>query len=138
MVDGYEIALLDGLTGYLQQVGALTGVDVSYGEVPSTPDVCVGVTLYGASDDVRQALSEYRCQFMFRGVPDDSMSASNVASAVFQALQGLNGLTLGGGVRLVDCQRRSFIPLPSDDNRRPLRSDNYVVTVNTPPTAFRE
>ena len=136
--DGYEVSLLDGLAAYLQQVGALAGVDVTYGELPPDPDVCVGVTLYGSVDDVAQALSEYRCQFMFRGTPDDSLSAGNVATAVFQALQGLQGLSLGGGVRLVDSQRRSFIPLPADDNRRPLRSDNYVLTVNTPRNAFRE
>lgn len=135
-VDGVTVAILDGLTAYLQSVGALG--TYFYKEIPPEPDVAVGVTLYGSVDNPTEALSVYRCQFMFRGSEDDSLSADNAADALGSALNGARGIDLGGGVRLVVAQRRSFIPLPADEARRPLRSDNYALTVNTPPTAFRE
>lgn len=126
-----------GLAVYKPAGGyAATDVAVVFGELPTSPDTAVGITLYGSTDEVKENLSRYRVQLWTRGAANNSLGASSIASPIFDALQGREGFQLGS-VYVVQMFRTSLMPMGMDANKRYERSDNYVLDVNTPLTAGR-
>lgn len=113
-----------------------TDTAIVFGELPTAPDRAVALALYTSSDEVKENLSEFRLQCWFRGNPNNSLDAGNLASDVFDAVQGLEGLTFGAAF-VIQIQRVSFVPQGVDALKRYERSDNYLVQVNTPLTAGR-
>lgn len=141
-----ESDLLTGLAQYLHDNGAATyrpaggyaadETAVVFGELPTTPDRVVALSVYAAADEGQVPLSSLRVQCMFRGRPNDTLDAGAVAGPVFDLLQGLEHLQCGTAhVNL--SQRVSRVSLGADESKRQLRSDNYAMDVDMPATAGR-
>lgn len=123
-----------GLLDYVTAQGVT--VMLVAGDLPSTPDQVVGVTLYGSVDWVEVARADVRMQFMCRGAVNDSLSAADLADGLFGILHGLEDLWIGD-LHVALCSRLSVVPLGVDDNKRVLRADNYELLVDVPSTARR-
>lgn len=142
----WESDLLVGLAQYLASQGVGTyspaspvpagGTLIVFGEMPSSPDRCVALTLYASRDEPVANLSTVRVQFMLRGAPNNSLDVGDLATAVFAALQGVTHHDYGTA-HAVDCRRVSVVPLGMDGNKRMTRADNYEIPVNTPYTTGR-
>lgn len=141
-----ETDLLTGLAQYLHDNGAATyrptggyladETAVVFGELPTSPDRVVALTVYGAVDEGMVPLSQLRVQVMLRGSPNNSLDVGAVAGPVFDLLQGLEHLQCGTAhVNLA--QRVSRVPLGVDESKRSLRADNYAMDVDMPATAGR-
>jgi hypothetical protein len=144
-VSSWESDLLQGLASYLAQQGVgvynpagyqATDTAIVFGELPSTPNRCIGLTLYSAQDHPVQNLSTVRLQLMFRGAPNDSLDVGDLATTAFAALQGVTDRDYGAA-HLIQCGRVSAVPLGIDELKRSTRADNYQIDVNTPYTAGR-
>lgn len=136
----WESDLLTGIATHLdgQGVGvykpagyAATDTAIVFGELPTSPDRCIGLSLYSAQDHPVQNLSTVRLQLMMRGVPNNSLDVGDLATQAFSALQGITALDFGTA-HLIQCGRVSAVPLGMDDLKRSSRSDNYEIDVNTP------
>ena len=133
--------LLSGLATDLNTQGLATftggaGGNVFFKALPTSPDRAVSLTAYSSQDEVTEALSTIRVQFMFRGNPDDATDVDDLADAVFLWLQGLQGRDYGT-VHVTHATRVSAIQLGIDDSKRSERSDNYSLTCNLPQTSGR-
>jgi len=139
--------LLRGLAQYLndQGVGVVykpsggylsTDTAVFFKALPTTPNRCVAISVYGSSDEAKIALSRLRVQFWFRGDPDNSLDVDDLGDAVFQAMQGLEHQTFGTA-HVVQALRVSSVQLGIDGSKRSERTDNYALDVNVPTTAGR-
>jgi hypothetical protein len=141
-----ETDLVTGLAQYLNDHGAGTyrptggyqanETAIVFGELPSTPDRVIALTVYGSLDEGLVPLSQMRVQFMFRGKPNDTLDAGEVAGPVFDLVQGLEHLQCGTA-HIDLAQRVSRVTLGADENGRQLRSDNYALDVDMPATAGR-
>lgn len=109
---------------------------IVFGELPSTPDRVIAISVYGADDEGQVPLSRLRLQFLCRGVPNNTLDAGEVAGGVFTVMQGLEHLQCGTA-HINLSQRVSRITLGADENQRQLRSDNYALDVDMPATAGR-
>lgn len=140
----WESDLLTGIAQYLEDQGVgvyatsygPTDTAIVFGEPPIDPNRVIALSLYSAQDHPVQNLSTVRLQVMFRGAPDNTLDAGDLATTVFSALQGITHRTFGAA-HLVQCRRVSAVPLGVDDSRRNRRSDNYECDVNTPYTVGR-
>jgi hypothetical protein len=145
-VSAVETDLLLGIAQYLNDVGAATyrptggylatDTAIVFGELPTSPDRVVAITVYGSDDEGQVPLSQMRVQFMFRGKPNNTLDAGEVAGPVFEHMQGLEHLQCGAA-HINLAQRVSRITLGADENKRQLRSDNYALDVDMPATAGR-
>lgn len=143
---GWEADLLTGLAQYLNDSGVgiyrpsvpyqSGDVAIVFGELPTQPDRVIGLTLYGSSDEEVQNLSRVRVQLMMRGAPNLALDVGSVATAAFSQLQGLSYRDFGTA-HVLRVARVSSVPLGVDQNKRTLRSDNYVIDVNTTTGVFR-
>jgi hypothetical protein len=139
---GFTNDLLAGFAALLNTVGgatwnpsgtyAATDTGIFAQTTPPSPDGAVVLSAFGVSDDPTLADSVVGLQVMTRMGGDDPRPVNDVADAIFDALQSLHDVTLSTGVRVVECTRRSSLPLGQDDLRRWLRSDNYYVTTYRP------
>jgi hypothetical protein len=145
-VSSWESDLLTGIAQLLndQAVGvykttgtyAATDTAIVFGELPTSPDRCIGLSLYSATDAPKQNLSTVRLQVMMRGAVNNSLDVGDLATAVFGVLQGLEGRDFGTA-HAVQVGRISAVPLGLDSNKRSERSDNYQADINTPYTTYR-
>ena len=119
------------LTGYLP-----TDTAIVFGPLQTDPDRMVALTIYDSTDYVRQPISEYRIQFFMRGRPGMSTDAGDLASDIFDALQGLQDQQWGD-LYLTQCKRLVVSGQDTDANLRAERADSYIFTVNTPATTRR-
>lgn len=117
--------------GYLPNERAIV-----FGELPTTPDTAIGLTLYTSSDEVKENRSERRIQVWCRGAQNDTLSANDIASDIFDAVQGRENFEMGA-VHVIDIHRVSFLPQGQDTSKRSERADNYGLRVNTPNTIGR-
>lgn len=141
-----ESDLVKGLAQYLNDHGAGTykptggylaaETAIVFGELPTGPDRVIAISVYGSNDEGQVPLSQLRVQFMFRGNPNDTLDAGEVADPVFDLMQGLEHLQCGTA-HINLSQRVSRVTLGADDNKRQLRSDNYALDVDMPATAGR-
>jgi hypothetical protein len=115
---------------------ASTDTLILFGELPTSPDRCIALTLYASRDEPVQNLSTVRVQFMFRGAANNTLDVGDLAASVFGVLQGVTHRDYGTA-HAVDCLRVSTVPLGMDGNKRMTRADNYEIPVNTPYTAGR-
>jgi len=126
--------LLTGLSTYLAANGVTD--PVFFKALPTTPDRCIAITAYAATDQPREALSAIRVQFWFRGVVNDSLDVDSLGDAVFNILQGLEHSQFGS-THMIQALRVSSIQLGADANKRSERSDNYSFDINPPTTSLR-
>jgi hypothetical protein len=145
-VSTWESDLLVGIAGYLSQqsVGIYnpagyqaTDTAIVFGDLPSTPNRCIGLTLYSAVDHPVQNLSTVRLQLMFRGDANNSLDVGDLATQAFAALQGITDRDYGTAHLIQMFRVSGGIPLGIDDLKRSTRADNYQIDVNTPYTAGR-
>lgn len=142
-----ESDILVGIAGLLDAAGVgvysptggyqSTDTAIVFGELPTSPNRVVALTLYTSSDEIKQNLSEFRVQLMFRGGVNNSLDVGDLASSCFTALQGTESVEFGA-VHVIQIYRTSFVPQGLDSNKRYERADNYVVQVNTPLTPGRD
>jgi hypothetical protein len=139
--------LLTGLAAYL----AAAGIGVTYrpttpylpgetgiffGQYPTTPDRCVVLTAYVASDEAKVALSHIRVEFAFRGVANNSLDVGDLGDSVFNVLQGAENLTFGTA-HVVQAWRVISAATGVDGNKRSQRSDSFELDVDVPVTSGR-
>lgn len=113
-----------------------TETAIAFGQLPSTPDRCIAISVYGADDEVQTPLSKLRVQFWCRGNPNDTLDAGVLAGSVFTLLQGATMLTFGTA-SVSQILRVSRVTLGQDQNKRQERADSYEFTVDFPATAGR-
>lgn len=113
-----------------------TETAVVFGDLPTTPNKAIGLTLYTSTDEIKENRSQRRIQAWYRGDPNDSLSANDIASGVFDAVQGLENFDMGS-VHVIQIHRVSFLPQGLDTLKRSERADNYAIDVNTPNTVGR-
>lgn len=129
---------VDLLTGMAAHLGAGGIADpVFFKALPTTPDRCIAITAYAATDDPSIPLTAIRVQFWFRGMVNDSLDVDHLGDAVFTIIQGMKD-TQFGSAHVALARRVSSIQLGSDANKRTERSDNYTFDVDVPPTALRD
>ncbi len=145
---GFSRDLLTGFAGILQTAGAGTyrsdnsayqagETAITFGGTLDQPDRCITLTGYGAGFDApREALTRTNLQTISRGARDSYLDAEDLDDAVFQAIQGLTGRQFGS-VYLIQCLRRSSIPLGPDAAMRWEISSNYALDINPPTTSLR-
>lgn len=109
---------------------------IVFGPLQTDPDRMVALTVYDSQDYVLQPISEYRVQFFMRGVIGNTLDAANLASDIFDTLQGLQDQQWGD-LRMIQCKRLVVSEQGIDANLRAERADSYVFTVNTPATTRR-
>jgi len=100
-------------------------VAIHYGALPASPDRAIGVTLYVADDELRTSLAVRRVQLRVRGARGDAAGADRLASATFDALQGL---ARTAGLSLVT--RVLVAHLGADENARQERADSYQIVLD--------
>jgi hypothetical protein len=140
----WETDLLQGVAQRLNDFGvgvyantyAATDTAIVFGDLPTSPDRCIGLGLYAATDAVRQNLTTVRMQLMMRGAPNNSLDVLALADAVFDVLHGLVHVDFGSA-HAVQVLRVSAVPLGTDGNKRVMRADNYEIPVNVPQTVNR-
>jgi hypothetical protein len=139
--------LLTGLAQYLADAGIgvtyrtstpylATETGVVFGLYPTSPDRCIALTAYVATDEPKVALSRIRVEFALRGAVNDSLDVHDLGDAIFNALQGAEDLTFGTA-RVVQALRVISASGGVDANKRSMRSDSYSIDVDTPLTPGR-
>jgi hypothetical protein len=138
LLTGIAQILNDAGAGSYKPAGGYTAAETAivFGELPTSPDRVIALSLYGFTDAINQNLSSPRLQAMLRGNPNDSLDVGALAVEVFNALQGLAGVDCGTA-HVVQCNRFSVVPQGVDGNKRYERADNYALDVNTPATPGR-
>jgi hypothetical protein len=143
---GYTEDLLDGLASatavagiglYQDTAYATSDIGIGIGDIPTDCVSGIGITDYLATNDSpNQALGLVGIQFLFRGLPDDRVSVTNLADAVFQLWQGVTHRQFGT-CHVIQMLRRTSLPLGVDELRRWRRADNYYLDINPPATSNR-
>ena len=139
--------LLTGLAGFL--AGAGIGVTyrtstpylasetaVVFGLYPTSPDRCIALTAYVATDEPKVALSRIRVEVALRGAVNDSLDVHDLGDAIFTVLQGAEDLTFGTA-HVVQALRVISASGGVDANKRSMRSDSFSLDVDTPITPGR-
>lgn len=98
--------------------------------MPGAPDSVLVIADYSISDEYADSDSVIGLQVTMRGDRDPRTVAA-LSDAVFDRLQGLQGLDFPGG-RVVMAWRSSETPNGEDGNNRHIRSANYYLTVWRP------
>ena len=144
---GFTSDLLTGLAGLLAGAGIgvtyrpstpylATETGVVFGLYPTSPDRCVAMTAYVATDEPKVALSKIRVELALRGVPNDSLDVHDLGDAIFTVLQGAEDLTFGTA-HVVQALRVISASGGVDANKRSMRSDSYSLDVDVPITPGR-
>lgn len=138
------VPLLEGLAQLLAQreLGAWRPDGAAYapgetaivvGALPDSPPAAIALAPYGVGDDPSMSESTTGVQVRSRTATlHDPRPGLALVDGIFDALHGLDGLTLPTGVRVVTCQRQSWTPLGADDNQRPRYSQNFYVLHHRP------
>jgi hypothetical protein len=106
---------------------ARTETGIFYGAIDSTPDVAIGVRVYGSLDAPISHQYGRRAQLRFRGRKNRRDDADRMAGIAFNVLDGLSRV---GGISGI--HRFSFGPSATDDNGREERTDNYSIILDNP------
>lgn len=128
--------LLDGMAQYLMGLDLLTyapdgpGGDTALEAMPSSPDECVVLTLYGSTaPDSKLGYDPVNLQVRARGpASSDPRPSRTRAWAIYDALHGLGSLTLPDGTYLLLC-RALQVPasMGLDTARRMEHVTNYAL-----------
>ena len=98
-------------------------VVIFYGALGIAPDKAAGVRVYGTNDE--RHLGWRRVQLRLRGEPGRPDGADALSTPSFAALHGLSRL---GGISSIS--RQSMAPAGADDNRREMRTENYLIILD--------
>lgn len=138
---GFQTALVAGVAELLDAAGVgVWSADGTYDgtapaitvrAMPATPDAVLTLSAYGVSDDPYTADTVTGVQVMMRTGGTDPSTTDDMADAVFDALQGLASVVVGG-VTVLEVERHSSLSLGRDDLNRWVTSDNYYLTVHHP------
>jgi hypothetical protein len=141
---GFETNLLTGIAQLLATAGLGTWRDtgvytaaetgIVFDTVPATPDRVITLTDYVVTDDPTLSDSVIGVQVRTRWGGQDPRPVKDLDGSIFDALHGLEGVNLTGGVHIVSMFRRSGTSMGSDTNNRWMRSSNYYATVHRPST----
>lgn len=141
---GFETDLLTGIAqllattslGVWRATGIYTAAEtgIVFDTVPATPDRVITLSDYTVSDDPTLSDSVIGVQVRTRWGGQDPRPVKDLDGGIFNALHGLEGVTLTGGVRVVSMFRRSGTSLGQDANNRWGRSSNFYATVHRPST----
>jgi len=144
MTAGFETNLLTGIAHLLADANlgtwrdtgiyAATETGIILDTVPATPDRVITLTDYVVSDDPTLSDSIIGVQVRTRWGGADPRPVKDLDGGIFNALHGLEGVTLTGGVRVVSCFRRSGTSMGQDISNRWGRSSNFYATVHRPST----
>jgi hypothetical protein len=139
---GFETGLLTGIAqllaaanlGVWRDTGIYTATEtgIVFDVVPQSPDNIITLTDYAVSDDPTLSDSVIGVQVRTRCAGQDPRPVKDLDGAIFNALHGLESVTLAGGVHVVSMVRRSGVSLGIDANNRWMRSSNYYATVWRP------
>ena len=139
---GFESDLLTGIAQLLATAGLGTWRDtgiyttaetgIVFDTVPQSPDRVITLTDYVVSDDPALSDSVIGVQVRTRWGGQDPRPVKDLDGGIFDALHGLEGVTLTGGVHIVSMFRRSGTSMGQDTNNRWGRSSNYYATVHRP------
>ena len=108
-------------------------VGVVIGLPTTTPPALIALLDYDTRDDPTSSDTVQSIQIRFRSAGGTADQANDLADAVFNALQGMWGQTVGG-VKVITAERSSSLPLGTDNSGRYERSDNYDLTIHRPST----
>ncbi|POH63633.1 MULTISPECIES: phage tail terminator protein [Cryobacterium] len=111
------------LPGDEPHVYAPDSVVVYYGSIGTEPDKAAGVRVYGTTDE--QDLGWRRVQLRLRGGQGRPDGADALAAPSLGALHGLSRV---GGISSIS--RKSMAPAGADDNRREMRTENYLIILD--------
>ena len=139
--------LLTGLAGFLAAAGIgvtyrtstpylATETGVVFGLYPTSPDRCIAMTAYAATDEPKVALSKIRVELALRGVVNDSLDVDELGDSFFNLLHGIEHVQFGTA-HVNQMLRVSSIQLGADTAKRNERSDNYELDVDVPVTSGR-
>ena len=109
---------------------------VVFGDLPTSPDKAIGLTVYSARDAQTQNLTYFRVQAFVRGAKNNTLSAGDLAAALFDVLHGVEAVQMGA-VWVVSSSRVVVSPQGLDGDGRSLRADSYEFVCNTPTTPAR-
>ncbi|MGD9607401.1 MAG: minor capsid protein [Leucobacter sp.] len=119
------LAGLPGWEGPDRASHAGAKVAVFYGAIDTTPDVAVGVRVYGEASIPGESREVRRVQFRFRGEPNAPNGADRLAGIVHAIFSNLTRVAgVNGAIRA------SFAPMGADKNRREERADNYLIIID--------
>jgi hypothetical protein len=141
-MSGFETLLLTGVAellaaanlGTWRDTGIYTAAEtgIIFDTVPQSPDQVITLTDYAVSDDPTLSDSVIGVQVRTRWGGQDPRPVKDLDGSIFNALHGLESVTLTGGVHVVSMVRRSGVSLGIDANNRWMRSSNYYATVWRP------
>lgn len=139
---GFQADLCTGIAQLLAGAGvgvwnpaspyAATDIAISVRVMPAAPDAVIMLTPYPVSDDYALSDSVVGLQVQTRTGGEDPTTTDDLTDQVFDALQGLYGVTLSTGIKVQAVERRSSLPLGQDDLHRWVNSDNYYLTLWRP------
>lgn len=141
---GYTTDLIAGVASYLEAQGVgdwspgtalATGTLIVAEETPQEPHRVITLTEYQVADDPALSDATIGLNVALRGDVNDLASVLDMRDAVYDALHGLEHITVGASgaeVRLNLVWRQSQTKLAPDENGRRRRSENYYIRVNRP------
>jgi hypothetical protein len=143
-VSGFTTTLLTGLAADLATasigtwntsgVYTVTQTGIVLGTVPQGPDRIITLTAYGVSDSPNLSDSVIGVQVRCRWGGQDPRLVEDLSDLIYNRWHGMMGVTLTGGVRVVQCIRQSAVSLGQDSNMRWMNSSNYYLDVLRPST----
>jgi len=144
---GFQTNLLTGLAVYLAaaaSIGATWNTSGVYmpgqtgivlGNIPTTPDRIITLSVYDSGHHPSLSTSNYRLQIRCRWGGQDKRYVDNLDDAIFDLLAASQHLILSTGVHITQIQPVSGpLPLGQDTNNRWSLSHNYELTVHRPST----
>lgn len=108
-------------------------VGVVIGLPTTTPPALIALLAYDTRDDPTSSDTVQSIQIRYRSAVDTPDQANDLADSGFNALQGMWGEILNG-IKVITAERRSSLPLGTDNSGRYERSDNYDLTIHRPST----
>lgn len=98
---------------------------IVYGALPSSPDLGIGVRLYGFDDQPVEVVHQRRAQLRYRGGIGRPHGADELAAIAATVLGGVSRFR---GISSIE--RISGAPLGADDNGREQRTDNFLILLD--------
>ncbi len=101
--------------------------------IPPEPDRIITLAAYPIDSAEHVGMADHDCavQVRVRGLPYDMRDCDDLADAVYDELDGLHDVVLGG-IPIVLMWRQSYTSLGQDGSDRWERSENYYVRAMRP------
>lgn len=109
---------------------------IIFKNVPTTPDRVVVLTAVPFTDLTMVPAGLVLVQVRTRGLPNNPLDVDDLGDAVFDLLQGLRDQTFGT-VHIIQCLRKSSVPMGQDSSKRWERVDHMYTDLDFPATVNR-